>query len=805
MWLDLRIAARRLSRSPGFTVVSILLLGLGIGVSTAVFTLGRRVLFDSLPYRDPERLVHLWETTRDGRREASYPDFLAWKGTSAFEEMAGYTVWTLPLKVGDRRESLETGAVTASFFQALGVPMALGRGFQSADEGPGATPVVILSQALHTRLFGPSASLDGRTVLLGERACTVIGVLPSRFQLATAGAPQAWIPLPLSENRRTRGYWHWLNVVGRLAPGQTLASARAALAVVASRTSAADQTAHAGTGVTATPLRDEIIGPARPVLWPLALTAAAVLLLACASTGVGLLTRGLSRAHELAVRRALGAGDRRVAWELLAETVVLGVFGGLAGVGVATVLLPVLQRALPRVAGTRLPYLEDLSVDGRALGFAIAAALVTSLAAGLAPALASARQAWGARGRSPGSLAGGLHDSGRAHTARGSALRFGLVAAQAALTTVLLAGTALLGRSTVALLSVDTGFSPHRLLTLSVQLPPRLGNDALLPMHDRILDELRRLPGAVDAASVSKLPLSGGGDTGTPQVEGRAATRLEANMRTVSPGYFPALGLALLQGRGFGPEDRAGATPVAVVNRSLARALFGGASPLGQRLKFVFLDKPLTVVGVVADENVTAPDVPFTPVVYTPFAQDAGHFFSVVVRTSVAPDSLARAATARLQALDADLVLDGVSTMDRRLADSPSVAPRKTVASLMGLFAALALALSAVGVAHVLAWEASQRTREVGVRVALGARPAQIAGLFLADGLLPLAGGLAVGVVAALGAARFLTSFLYGVSPADPLSHALAAATLMGAGLLACAVPALQAARLDPAEALRAE
>jgi len=798
---DLRHAARALARSPGFTAAAAATLALGIGATVAIFSLVEASLLRGLPYRDPQRLVHVWETDSRGeigRHELSYPDYLAVEeGGRVFESVAGFSGGAVVLSLPHHAERFPALRVTASFFPTLGVAPALGRVFSPAENDAGSARVVMLSHALWSRLFGGDARFEERVVRLQDVPHTVIGVLPAGFHFAPGGEADVFLPVRPTEQQRTRAYWHWLHAIARLSPGVTAAQAKAGMDAVAARIEAADARWHPGEALLLRSLTEEIVGEVRPILLALAAAAACVFLITCANVATLLLGRSARRRREIAVRTALGATRARLARFLLTETLLLAGLGGAFGLLVAQWALQAIVAGVPADRRAAMPFLSDIRLGGPVLGFAAAVSLLTALACGLAPALR-------AGGGSPMAVLKGGPSNGSGGRRREAASW--LVAAEIALTLVLLTGAGLLVRSTARLLSTDAGYDRRRVLTLTLFLPPsRFREPALLPVFERrLLDGLAALPGIASAATVSKLPI-GGGDTGTPVVDGRALVS-ESNIRTVSDGYFATMRLPLRAGRLFTREDTPKAPPVVLVNQAFARRAFPWRDGVGTRIGFEFLPgRLLTIVGVVADENVTGLDAAVTPVVYFPSSQDASGSFDLVLRTRVEPEALAGAVRARILELDPDAVAGPAASLTRRLSDSPPVFLRRYPAGLIGGFGLAGLALAAIGVFGVAARDVTRRTREIGIRMSLGAVPADIVRMVLIRGSLPVGVGLAAGAAGSLAAARLLSGLLFGISPADVTTLVTVGAALAAVAAAATLLPARRAARLDPSRALRIE
>ena len=541
---DLRHASRTLAKSPGFTAAAAGTLALGIGAAVAIFSLVEASLLRGLPYREPARLVHLWETeSRGGRRELSYPDYLTLRDSArAFESVAGYSGGSVTLSLPDHAERFRAARVTANFLPTLGVVPSSGRGFLPAEADAGAARVVVLSHALWSRLFGADVPLGSRTVVLEDVPHTVVGVLPKSFHFAPAEDADVWLPVRPTQPQKERGYWHWLRAIARLAPGATLAGASADADRVAARIGAADPRFHPGVGFLVRPLTDEIVGSVRPVLLALSAAVVCVLLIVCANVATLMLGRSARRRREIAIRIALGATRARLARFLLTESLLLAAAGGAAGLVLAQWALQLIVAGIPADRRAAMPFLAGLSLGGPVLAFAAAVSLVTALACGMAPALRAA-------GASPLEALKG----GRSRFSRGPRRETAswMVALEIALTLVLLTGAGLLARSTARLLAKDTGYDRSGLLTATLWVPPsRLRDTSGLPAYERsLLDDLAALPGVQSAATVNKLPI-GGGDTGTPLADGRELLP-EANIRNVSAGYFATMRLPLEAGRFF--------------------------------------------------------------------------------------------------------------------------------------------------------------------------------------------------------------------------------------------------------------
>jgi predicted permease len=804
---DLRFAARVLRRQPGFTAVVLVTLMLGIGANTAIFTVVDAALLRPLPYHAPERLVHLWETRRGDpadRTEASYPDFLDWRSQAkTFAAIEGYdeTNLTVAADVGEPL-MLDGVRVTPGFFTMLGVRPILGRAFVPGDATADGAPVVVLSHAYWQQRLGGDPHVVGRSLTLDRRRYSIVGVLPASFHFAPVDDAEFWLPLETTSPRITQRYNHWLNVVARLAPGVTPAAAQADLSVVMRRLAAQYHETNAGRGAAVIPLRDEIIGPVRTTLLVLFGAVGCVLLVACVNVAGLMLVRSAARGREIAVRSAVGADRGRIVRQLLAESALLALAGGVLGAATAQLGVRSILAVLPPEVTSGMPYLQNLRVDGVVLSYAAALALVAGLLSGLAPALVVSRPSVtellrrGGRGGSGGTR---------------PRVRGALVTAQIALTMVLLVAAGLMTRSLTELLRVDAGFEADHVLTARIALSGAAyeASERQQQFFETLVQRVRALPGVRAAGAVRNLPLAGGG-TNTFRVEGRPepdpASRPEATMRGVAGDYFRAMGIRLVTGRVFTSSDGANTQPVLLVSAGLARRLFDDPTrAVGQRLRFyAFPESAWTVVGVVGDVRTGPLDASAPPTIYYTHLQGAENRMSIVARTTGDPTALASSLRRAAQSLDPSIAVYDVRTMEQQVARSPAVFARRLPLRLVGAFAVAALALAVIGIYGLIAYTVAHRTQELGIRIALGAGRANILALVVREGAVLAALGVTVGLVVALWATRLLGSLLYGVGAADPPTY-VAVATILGAVALAASyVPARRAARVDPMVALRA-
>jgi predicted permease len=799
---DLRFAARTLAKSPTFTIVAVLTLALGIGANTAIFSLVNGVLLRPLPYAMPDRLVQLWP-------EGSFPRGgveLLGERSRAYERLSGVGYTTQLVLNGRGEPERLTGApVAPDLFATLGVSAAIGRTLRPGEQGTGRDGVVVLSHGLWQRRFGGDPKVLGSGITLGGVDRTVVGVMPPGFVFPSRDV-EFWIPAPYSPDDPTL-HWDmgWLRPVGRLRPGATVEQARAELNALMPEVRAGfpwHMPGDWGAGADAVPMRDAITGNVRRMLLVLLGAVALVLLVACVNVGNLLLARSATRRKEMAVRAALGAGRGRLVRQLLTESLLLALLGGAAGLLLAMAALPALTALLP----ADMPRLEEVGLDGRVLGFTLALAVLTGVGFGLVPA-------WRVL-RPNSNLHQGLQDGGNAGTSRRRwRLVSGLVAAEVALSVVLVVGALLLVKSVWLLLRVDPGFQRESVVTASVDPPEfRYGDRASRQVfYQELLRRLNTLPGADVAAVATAIPFSGTASHSIFLIEGRpepgtgdSEWPLADARLIVSPEYFRALGIPILEGRGFTEGDGEGAQPVALVSRKLADSYWPGEGAIGRRIKFPWSKSWSTIVGVVGDVKWDRLSAEAGKGLYLPMLQSGIGPMRIVVRTGDAGEDAVLANLRPLVAsLDKDTPVSDVGTLEQLV--SASAAESRSIMLLLGLFALVALALGAVGIYGVIAYAVSQRRREIGIRLALGARAGQILWLVLWQGAILAALGIALGLLGAFGATRVLQSLLFEVSATDPVTFATVAVLLAAVALLASYLPGRRAARVDPTRALRSE
>jgi putative ABC transport system permease protein len=805
---NIRYAFRTLAKSPGFAAVAVLTLALGIGANTAIFSVVRAVLLKPLGFAHPERLVTLEERDQDGTAEnTGFPTYQDWRSRSkSFEDVVVMSYWspTVAQEVGSEAEKLEGERVSDGFFRMLHVRPMLGRDFLKEEDRRGANHVVILGHGLWKRRFGADPNLPGRTIRMGSQSYLVAGILPPDFESVFSPFPgrptEIWSPLgyDLSLPYACRDCRH-LRAFGRLKPGRSLAAARSELAALQAAIVAEHPGDYPTSGIFVEPLDRQLTGKARPALWTLLAAVGFVLLIGCANVASLLVARAAGRQREVAIRCALGADRRRIVRMFLTESLLLAAAGGVLGVAAAGATLRMLLSAAP--AG--LPRLDATHLDASVLAFAAAVSIASGLIFGLAPAMRLGRL------NPEPYLREGSGGSASRRSRRTSGL---LVAFDAALAFVLLFGAGLLVKSTSRLLDVDPGFVPGGVLQMEVTISgPVLGQapDAapFASFYQQALERLAALPGIVAAGAASQIPLGGNVDGYGIHIEGRPepnpSLAPSADRYSITPGYLAAMRIPVLRGRGFTAADRRDAAPVVLVNETFARNEFAGR-PIGQRVRLGDPNGPWrTIVGIVGDVRHASLDAPRTNQLYLPHEQFTDSDMVIVLRTTGDPAPLATAAVALIRSVDSNQPIMHVDTL--RHVVEKSAASRLFAASLLSGFAGLAVFLAAVGVFGVVSGFVARRAREIGIRIALGARRSQILLLVAGQAVGLAAAGVAAAVPLALLVGRALKSQLYAVSPDDIPLLAAVAGLAVAVALAASCLPALRAARVDPMEALRSE
>jgi putative ABC transport system permease protein len=794
---DLRYAIRMLGRQPGTTAVAILTLALGIGGNAAIFSAVDSLLLRPLPYHDPDRLVMIWEKRHaEGVLDNTVApaDYVDWaRMNTVFEAIAGQTGTTVDMTGDSEPVRLVAGAVSPAFFDLLGTRMAYGRNFQAGEDIVGRHQVVVLGHGLWQRRFGGDPGVVGRTINLNGLPRQVIGVLPETFEFPDRTI-DLWIPLALTGGTQppSRGN-HFLSVYARLKPGASLQQARSEMDRVAAILSKDFPESNANHGAWVIPLRDQLVLPVKSTILLLLAAVGFVLLIACVNVANLLLARAGTRRAEVAIRAAIGAGRWRLASQALIESLVLGLAGGLAGLLVARWGIGLLRALVPE--GLRVVGLQHLGLDWRLLAFTFALSLATSVAFGLLPAWHFASQPL------ESALKGGARTQGRTRRR----IRQLLVVSEVALASLLLAGAGLTVRSFQTVLRADAGIHPGRVLTALVSLPPSryAGDDRIVATFAELERRLREIPGVRSVGATSALPLTGQDARSGVAIEGFPSTAeapTRAHVRSVTPDYFTTMGMQVIAGRTFTSADGARTPLVVVINETMSRRYWPNGSPLGKRLSLPG-GEPREVIGIVRDVRHWGLDRPVNPEFYFPVPQMVFPGMTFVLASN--SDSAALASHVRdvLRAVDPDLPLSGVRTMDEVVARS--VAVRRAGMSVLGLFGIIAVVLAAAGIYGVMSHLVAQRTGEIGVRMTMGARPRDIVRMVLVEGLSQAAIGLAIGLAAAALVMRTFRSYLYEVSPTDPLTLALVAAALGLTAALACVIPARRAMLIDPVAAVR--
>jgi len=808
LWQDLRYGARMLCKNPGFTLIAVLTLALGIGANTAIFSVVSAVLLRPLPYRDAGRIVAIQELGPQGdRRQVTSANFLDWRAqNTVFAHLAAIHSLQSNLANDGQAERIETAITSANFFEVFGAQPQAGRLFAPADEQAGHAPVVVLSHGLWQRRFGGAASAIGQQLILDGKSYTVIGVAPAGFQYPKK--TELWFP-PLRlapeanetfDVTQTRGFGY-LSAVARLKPAVSLEQAKAEMETITARLRKQYPETNNNRFNRVVLLQTHLVGETSRLLWLLFGAVGCVLLIACANVANLLLARATTRRRELAVRAALGATRGRLLRQLLTESLSLALAGGLLGLLLAWWGVYVLTRLLP----ANFPRLGEIALDLPALGFALLASLATAIIFGLTPAWQSARI----------ELQEALKDSARGSVgARRNRLRGALVTAEVALSLSLLVGAGLLFRSFLRLQAVNAGFDAEGVLTM--RLAPSGTNfredPQYIGFYQKVAEKIAAIPGVEAVGAINTPPLSNGGPTFEFRVEGQPEKPVDqwpgANYRNVTPDYFRAMKIPIAQGRSFTERDNGSAPPAVIINQAAAARDFAGQNPVGKRVTFGGRGRsgqPIwhEIVGVAANVRSLKLQDEAEPEIYTAARQDAWAEMTFVIRASVEPASLATAVRQAAREVDPAQPVSDLRTMESVVVEAVTQ-PRFNL-TLLGLFSGLALALSAAGIYGVTSYAVAQRAQEIGIRKALGAQNGDVLRLVIRQGMAAVLPGVVIGLVMALAATRVMKSLLFGVSATDPLTFAVIALLLMLVALLACWIPARRATRVDPMVALRCD
>ena len=803
---DLRIGARALRKSPAFTSVALATIALGIGANTAIFSVASAVLFRPLPFPQADRLVAVFQSSPErgvAENGVSYPNYADWVArVHSFEDLAALRMHDYTLTGAGEPALVVAGTVTSNLFRLLQARPLAGRALTAEDDAPGAPPVAVLGERMWRSRFGADPAILGKSVTLDGRACTVVGVLPASFKTPPEYPPaELWLALthdPVFPDLAERRAGHYLRIIGRLGKGVALEAAQAELAAIEAALERQYPKENEGWGVRLVPLAESLVSGVRTALLVLFAAVGLVFFIACANVANLLLARGSARSREVAIRMVLGAGRGRLVRQLLTEALLLGLAGGALGLALAFAGLGALRAWLP----ADLPRSSEIHVDAGVLLFAFGVSVLAAAVFGLAPALQNSRV----------NLSNTLKDgAAAAGTGRGRRrLRGLLVVAETALSFLLLVGAGLLLRSLVRLQEVPLGFHPESVLTAGLSLPRTQYSkpEQWLAFYNRLAEGLAAEPDVVAAAAVLPLPLSGGGLNFGFTIEGKPVEKpgsdRSANYTALTPEYFRVLGVPLVRGRFFRAGDAAGSPRVCAISSAFARQYFPGEDPIGKRLVFGFKEGvSREIVGIVGDVKRNGLGVPSQPEMYVPFEQDPWWAAYLAVRVRGEPERLAPVLRAHVRSLDPTLPISDIEPMSQIVSDS--IAEPRFRTSLLALFAGLALLLAVIGIYGVISYDVGRRSREIGIRLALGASRRDVLGLVLREGLVLAALGLAVGLAGGFALTRSVSSLLFETVPLDPATHAGVAALLLSAALLASVIPAWRAARIDPLAALRSD
>ncbi|HEY6329816.1 MAG TPA: ABC transporter permease [Blastocatellia bacterium] len=805
---DFRFALRLLVKDRATTVVALMALAIGIGASTAIFSVADSVMFKPLPYANPGRLAMIWQTNPEikiafDRFPVSAPKFLDWqKQAASIEKMAAFSTSPFNIEHTGEPEKLGGAVVTADFFSVLGVNPIAGRTFTADEVQPGHNLEVVISYGLWQRRFNRDPGIVGRSLTLNGQDYTVVGVMPAGFSFPRGAEmppyfqigsqTEIWSPLTIDKDRLSDRNTNVNDaVIARLKPGLTIAQAQNEMNVIAARLIEQYPNSDAGFGALLVPLRDQVVGSLRTALLVLMAAVGFVLLIACANVANLLLARGSAREKEIAIRSALGANRRRIVRQLLTESVVLSLTGGILGLALASVGVSSLIAITP----DKIPGVKDATLDARVLSFSILVSLLTGIVFGVVPAFQGSKA----------DLNEPLKEGGRGSTAGRHLTQDVLVVAEVALALVLLVGAGLMIRSFVAIESTGPGLNPDGVLTMKTSIP----DTNLANFQKELVARAANLPGVESVSVCSDIPLTGAEDIEAFTIEGRPAPKSFdeiplADYSSVSPGYFKCMGIPLVAGREFADADNETAPNVAVVNQALADEIFRGEDPIGKRIT-VDGDHWITIVGIVGDVRHTALDMTAKPQWYQPFLQRPESDFGIVVKTApgLDPRTMAEPIRTAVWSINPDLPLYQVQTMEQVI--SVSISQRRLNMLLLVIFAACALILAAVGIYGIVSYGVSQRTHEIGIRMALGAQSADVLAMVVGQSMKLALSGLAIGLAGSLMLTRLMASLLYGITTRDPLTLIVVPLVLGGVALAASYIPARRATSVDSIVALRYE
>jgi len=806
---DISYGIRSLLKHPGFTAIAVITLALGIGANTAMFSVINAVLLRPLPYRDPARLVTIWEESPERgmyQMPVSLANLRDWVNQSqTFEQISAYTFTNLNLTGTGEPARLGTVRTSANLFPLVGATPVIGRPFLPEEDKEGANHVVILGHALWQTRFGSDPGIVGKSLTLNNQIYTVVGVMSSKSQFPVGFGYMGkvlndpidlYVPLAASGRETERGNYSFF-AIGRLKPGATIDQARAEMTTIERRLEQQYPGGNTGIGISLVPTQEQTVKEIRPALLVLLGAVGFLLLIACANIANLLLARAASRKKEMAIRTALGASRLRVLRLLLTESLLLSLVGG----GLGLLLAVWGTDALIALAPDNIPRLNEIGVDARVFAFTLAVSIVTGIVFGLIPGMHAAKP----------DLNEALKEGSRGSmgSAAGKRTRSVLVAVEVALSLVLLVGAGLMIKSFIRLQQTNLGFNPENVLAVSLTLPQsRYPEDRQqASFFQDALARLQSVTGVQSAGATTALPLTLSVNGSDFRIEGRpepeAGKEIIINTSSVSPGYFQTLGVSLMKGRDFSDRDNKGAPQAAIINNDLARIYFANEDPIGKRMKFTDTEPWISIVGVTQDVKQLGQDIGVKPEIYFPYLQVPASSMSVVVRTANEPLSLTGAVKTQIQIIDKDLPIDDAKTMQQLLANSRS--GRRFNLILLTGFALVALVLAMVGIYGVMSYTVAQRTHEIGIRVAVGAQSRDVFRMVIGQGMILAMIGVAFGLAGAFALTRLMTSMLFGVEPTDPATFISIAVLLTGVALVACYIPSRRATKVDPLVALRYE
>jgi putative ABC transport system permease protein len=800
---DVRYAARNLFRRPGFTIIAVITLALGIGANTAIFSAINALLLKPLPFPELDRVVAVWDKLPSRglqRNEVTVANYLDWQSqTQSFEQLALYRWWSANLTGIDPPERIQGFLVTANFLDTTGMKPIMGRNFLPEENQPGKGAVAVITHSLWQRRFGGDPNILNKTITINSITRTVVGVMPERFNFPKGA--EVYAPLPMTpELMKSRGD-HSYYVLGRLKPGASIPGAQAELDNITARLEQQFPETNKGWGATIFPIVADTVRTYDTALWIMMGAVGFVLLIACANVANLMLARASGRKKEIALRTALGASRWRIVRQLLTESLIVALIGGALGVLIGFWGIDALRAANPAEASRFAPGWYQLGINAPVLLFTLGLSVVSGIVFGLVPALQASRT----------NLNDSLKEGGRQTSASSHRLRSSLVVFEFALSLVLLVGAGLLTRSFLALVKTDPGFNPDHVLTMNLMLPAAKYKDqpARAAFYNDLVQRVKTQPGVESAAVVNYLPLGGANSSDSYLVEGEPepapGDENDGRYRVATPDYFRTMGISIVRGRGFTDQDKAGAPPVVIVNEAFVRKHWPGADPIGKRIRFYGpLERApwMQVVGVLADVKHEL-NLAVTPEYYLPHAQNPWNAMVLVAKTSVEPGSLAGALRQQVWAIDKDQPVFDVKTMQE--VRSTSVAVYSFSSVMLGIFAFVALLLASIGIYGVMAFAVTQRTQEIGIRIALGARSVDVLKLVVKHGMKLALLGMVIGLAGSWAVTRFIEKLLVGVEATDLLTFSVVSVCLLVAAFVACYLPARRATKVDPLVALRYE